>query len=601
MKQASESAGLFNYPSVAEETARLSEARSFAQLHLWPLVCCLVAGFALSFMPIVIARLQTGMWVLLQREVEYYLQIAGQAYYNYPLYIRDPAVPGGVCFYTWLLFVPPVCLARAFGLSLFSVALIWMVFGCVGVSAGLYFVFWQFLRRPWIAAGLTIFCLSNFRFSTPVPLNYQLKAIFSALILHPHGIVDLTPVPVWEWRRVPDPAVGLPFLFIQIIAVSIARQRPKLTNAWLSGLAFGLLFYVYYYIWTMVAAALCIAMLFDSGRRKVYFQTLLVGLACGIPELVHLFRLREEASIEALARFSAFSAAAPNSVWGIPWISIAAIAVVGLWIWTTSKVELTYLWSLAAAGILLGCSPLITGIFMHAYHWTWLMLPIRAILVLLLVATVVTEKVRRLPAFNWAFTTLVAFYFIGGLYLAAIVVTRTKRGAEQLNDYTKYRSQRLLPGVNSLTSNSVIAGDDDFCELAAIGENQRDLSDEYLNVSMAVDNAEWRSRFALNVFLNGTTDRAVFQKKANDELEGGLWTVRKITPELMAPFMNTYDQILRDPNKFISAYAVRYVALPVARRAPDYLRNGWTLIQAGPYWQLWERKGSSESNPKTNG
>ena len=589
MKQAPQSAALVDSLPSAEDASRVLKPQSSAHSHLWPLLCCLLAGLALSFTPVVIARLKTGMWALLQPELEYYLQIAGQAYYNHLSYISDPWVPNGVTFYSWLLFLPPVWIARGLGLSLFSVGLIWMLFGWIGVSTSLYFVFWRFLGRPWIAAGLSIFCLSNFRFVTSTPLNYQFKAIAYGLLLRPHGILDLTPAPLWEWQRVPNPALDLPFLFVQVLAVSMAFARPKGLNLWLSGLAFGLLFYVYFYMWTMAAAALCIAMLFDSPRRKMYAQTLLIGLACGLPEVVHLFRLREAASTDALTRFALLSPAFPRNERGVPWFSIAAVAIAGFWIWKRKKPELVFLWSLSVAGIMLACSPLVIGVFLHSYHWTVLMLPIRAILLLILIATVVSEN-RRLPALSWAFPTLVAIYFISGIYFAAILLTRTKVGVGRLQNYTNYRSQRLVPGVNSLALDSVIAGDEGFCELAAIGENQRELSDSFLSVSMAVDNADWRSRFALNAFLDGTTDRSVFKKMASDELEGGLWTVGTITPDLMLPFMQLWEEIVHNPDRFIDAYQVRYVALPTDHPAPTYLRKGWTLLQPGPYWQIWERK-----------
>ncbi len=567
----------------------MTKAQSFFQIHRWPLLCCLLAGLALSFTPIVMARLATGMWMLPQLEIEYYLQIAGQAYYNHLSYISDPSVSDGITFYTWLPFVPPVCIARALGLSLFSVGPIWMLLGCIGTSAGLYFVLWRFLGQPWMAAGLSIFCLSSLCFGASSSPSYQLSAIVRGLLLHSRGNLDLSPFPIWEWRRVVSPAFDLPFLFLQILAVSIARERQQGVSVWFSGLAFGLLFYIYFYLWTLAAAALCIAMLLDSTRRKIYGQTLLIGFAIGLPELVRLFRLKAMASSEALMRFGLVSAAAPGHLSGLPWFSFIAIAVVGVWISTKKRLELTYLWSLFAAAILLGCSPAFTGVFLHAYHWTWLRLPLRMILALIVIATIAKERIRWLPAFNWAIPTLLAIYFIGGLYMAALLVT-PGAGTRQLENYTKYRLQRLVPGVSPLDSNSVIAGDDRFTELAAIGENQRALSGVFLNASMAVDNNTWRSRFALNAFLNGTTDRLEFQRRATLELENGLYSAAKITPELLAPFMRSYDEIVRDPDRFISAFAVRYVALPADRSPPDYLRNSWTLLQPGPFWQLWQRK-----------
>jgi hypothetical protein len=343
-------------------------------------------------------------------------------------------------------------------------------------------------------------------------------------------------------------------------------------------------------MWTLVTAALCLAMLLDSTRRKIYAQTLMIGIALGAPEVVHLFRLREMASTEALTRFAAFSAAGSEYLPGLPWFSIIAIGVMGLWIWTTRTLELTYVWSLAAAGILLGCSPLLTGAFLHAYHWIWLMLPIRMILALIVVGMIAKERLRWLPVFNWALPTLLAIYLLGGIYLTAITLTRTGDGALKLENYARYRAQRLVPGVSPLAPDSVIAGDDRFSELATIGENLRALSGVFLNASMSVDDTIWRSRFSLNAFLSGTTERLEFERAARLELEAGLWNAPRITPELLAPFVRTYDEIVRDPDRFIRAFAVRYVALPVDRPPPVYLRSGWTLLQPGPYWQLWERK-----------
>ena len=542
----------------------------------------------MSFTPVVIARHVTGMWMLPQLEIEYYLQIAGQAYYNHPSYISDPSVPDGITFYGWLIFVPPVWIARALGLSLFSVGPIWMLLGSIGTSAGLYFVLWRFLGRPWMASGLSIFCLSSLFFGAASPPSYQFNAIAGGLFQHQGVNLDLSPFPIWEWRRVVNPALDLPFLFAQILAVSIAHERQRAIDAWLSGLAFGLLFYVYFYLWTLAAAALSIAMMLDFTRRNIYAKTLLIGFAIGLPELVHLLRLRAMASSEALTRFALLSAAAPNHLPAFPWFALIAIALLAVWISTTKRLELTYLWSLFTAAVLLGCSPLFTGVFLHAYHWNWLRLPIRMILALIAIATFAERRIRWRRVFNWTVPALLAIYFIGGLYMAALLVTPGARTA-QLETYRKYRLQRLVAGVSPLKPNSVIAGDDRFTQLATIGENQQALSGLALNASMALDDNAWRSRFALNAFLDGTTDRLDFERRASIELENGLYNVSKITPELLALFMHNYDEIVLDPDRSISKFAVRYVALPVDHSPPDYLRNGWTLLQPGPYWQLWQK------------
>jgi len=36
----------------------------------------------------------------------------------------------------------------------------------------------------------------------------------------------------------------------------------------------------------------------------------------------------------------------------------------------------------------------------------------------------------------------------------------------------------------------------------------------------------------------------------------------------------------------------RYVALPADKAQKTYPRAGWTMLQPGPYWQIWERQKS---------
>src|SRR5712664_3656309 len=66
----------------------------------------------------------------------------------------------------------------------------------------------------------------------------------------------------------------------------------------------------------------------------------------------------------------------------------------------------------------------VTGIFFHEYHYDWLWLPMRLALVLIMAVSILTARVRWRPVatrISWAALIL---YFAGGVYLAAICVTR---------------------------------------------------------------------------------------------------------------------------------------------------------------------------------
>jgi hypothetical protein len=62
-----------------------------------------------------------------------------------------------------------------------------------------------------------------------------------------------------------------------------------------------------------------------------------------------------------------------------------------------------------------------------------------------------------------------------------------------------------------------------------------------------------------------------------------------IAASVEAGMMREFTRINRDPLPGIKAFGVRYVALQTARPAPDYLKRGWTLREAGPYWRIWSK------------
>jgi hypothetical protein len=145
--------------------------------------------------------------------------------------------------------------------------------------------------------------------------------------------------------------------------------------------------------------------------------------------------------------------------------------------------------------------------------------------------------------------------------------------------------------VKPLAPGATIAGDDGFCDVAAVAEDQWVLSGEAVPRSLVADNDQWESRAALNAYLLGT-DRAEFEKAARSDDEHWFWESPEREPQVLDAFMRKYDEVVQNPDRFIAEFGVRYVAVPADKAERGYLREGWTMLQQGPYWQIWAREKS---------
>ncbi len=571
-------------------SASASPAARSAVRELAPPALCIGAGLTIAFTPVLVWRLCTGSWVCLNDWFSlYYLRFVAQAFYNRVPYISDVVVPGGVTAFPWLQFVPATYVARWLGATPFAVNLIWIFFSAIGFSAGVYAVFQQFLQRPWAAAGCTLYCLSDYGLEAARPITAQLRILASALWFHPTGFIVIPWGLLLQWR-VPDPGLNLPFLCLQIVALARARERPSRLNLWISGIAFGLLYYVFFYCWTMVLAGLCIAFLLDRAGRRVYALTLGIGGVIGVPQLIYTIHLNRRASAEAVRRFGMFVPAPRLYHITVPTLSLLGMAAVALWIWKSKRSELIYLWSLVAGGILLGRSRAVTGIYFHEYHYDWQWPAFRVMLVLIAVLSILGARLRLRPLTAGLCWIVLLLYFAGGVYVAAICPD-PKSGpacAGQLQAFIHYRAQRLSAGIKPLLPGSMLAGDDAFCDLAAVAEDQWVLNGEAVPITFATDNHQWELRAALNAYLEGT-DRAEFQKAAQRAAVTSYWDNPQVQPEVIAAFMRDYDEISLDPDPFIDQFGVRYVALVAQGARSGNLRTGWTMLQPGPYWQVWKR------------
>ncbi|HKM99158.1 MAG TPA: hypothetical protein VJX23_01485 [Candidatus Binataceae bacterium] len=556
-----------------------------ARTQLLPIICCITASLVLGFAPFFYGRQQTGDWSAPnQLEIDYYLQIAARPYFDHVPYLTDPSVPDGPILFPWLQYIPAVYFAREFGLNVFSLTVGWTLFASVAMAGALYGLFRYFLRWRWLAGGLTIIFLADSSGTDYHPFVRQIGILLAALI-NPAQSIDLE---LFQYRLV-NPAVVFPFIFLHILAVAAARNRSNRLRTWISGATFALLCYVYFYAWTMVAAALCLAFLIDNRARGLYAKTLAIGFAAGAPLIVHDTLVQRAFSREAEARFGLFAAPRgwPESYYPLHHYDMILIPCLfgGLiaWLLVSRNYQMIYLWCLAVAGFVLSFSSWVTGVYLHDYHWQWLARPMLAVLLCMVAATVVTGRLRLSPALTRVWSIAVVLFFLTGLYVSTLGLRTDPDLRAQLRGYAQYKAQRLEGNAAALDPGAMIGGDDRFCDLAVAGEGVRDLAGWTLYVSMAVDNTELYARYGLNQYLAGVTDRNQFKATFAAAL--------RLVPrdEELEQFVRVFDEVSNDPRKFLDAYHVRYAALRTDQPTPSYLKDGWILVQHGPYWQIWQR------------
>jgi hypothetical protein len=392
----------------------------------------------------------------------------------------------------------------------------------------------------------------------------------------------------FQWRLT-NAALDLPFLFLQLLVTSIARERPSRRNLALSGLVFVLTFYVYFYLWTMIAAGLCLAMLIDPTGRRTYAWTLGAGILLGWPQLAHDYLIKSALSAEGVRHFwlltaSGHSASLSNdSPYYRPYLVIAEAIIIGVWAIRRGHPALLLAWCLGCAGVCLSLSNIATGIFIHNYHWAWLSVPLMHIVMVAMALDLVMLWKPRLPIPGWVAALFVSAYLLSGIYLTGSINLIGPRNYDDRKVvYYEYNRQRLVRGVAPFKPESVIAGDPNFVDIAAIAERQRPLAGRFLAVDMAMDDEQRRIRFVLDQYLSGI-DHDNFAVLLNSYSSF-------ITREQHPVYLRMFDEISRDSEKYLDDLKVRYLAISASQRAPAFLSHGWELMQPGPYWQIWERR-----------
>ena len=256
--------------------------------------------------------------------------------------------------------------------------------------------------------------------------------------------------------------------------------------------------------------------------------------------------------------------------------------------WTRRR-DLIHVWALGAAGLALYDSQIVTGITVENYHWLYVWGPCLSFLLCLMVAALLPEHGNR-ARIAFACLLAAALADVGaGIWLRSVESLRNRGTQQLLANYRRYRDQRLVPGAAKLVPNAVVAGDTPFIDYAGILENLRPLDNYWVFLSPYISDAEWDQRKALNSYL---CDPAASESSLRESLSGVNWTPNRIDDEQrrITKRLAIFRTLGPDLDATLDLYKVRYVALAADQVAPAYLGRGWTCLQSGPHWQLWERR-----------
>jgi hypothetical protein len=561
------------------------------------------AGILLFTLPDLIWWQRTGrlVWVS-DPDDKLYLAVASQAYHNHPFFLSDPArAEGGVALYSWLPCVPGILLARLFDLGPVGIGLAWRILAATTIPLGWYLLVRRSIGPGPLAPAVVVLLTADFGSMFGRPLVRHADLLGRLLRQDPSWLQGFFRPPGMQWRVVTP---GLIFVYYAAFLALLvrAREAPSRRRTVAAGLAFGLLFYVYFYYWTAVTLGLLLAALLDTGRRRLYVHVGGLGWLLGLPVLVSGFRMRGWAA-EALMRFDLFLSVARGNVLSYSVPETALFAVCTAWILLRRR-DLLPLGAVAASGWVLVNHQVITGLETQNDHWR--LHVVGPTLTMIEVLIVLGWCTRLAGQARWTaqrvLIVLSGVELATGLAFRAVEATDAEAPLRQMTAERCYRRQRRARRAVRLEPNAVVAGNEVFVDWAMILDNQRMLySDFAIRHSLTVGHDEWNDRAALNGYLRGL-GRDAFTAEQRLRIERDFWgpwhRSASWRSRLLAERMAAYDAVTADPEAALDRFRVRYSALLPGRIPPRRGTRGWSLRQAGRYWWVWERRAGPGATAK---
>jgi hypothetical protein len=547
--------------------------------RIFPLALVLGVGVGLATIPH--WRTRDSEWISDYDELAFYLPVGADAYREHPWRLTDP-VTGGPTYYQPLSIVPCILLAKALDLSPWRLGLCWRVLGGLMVGTAWYILL-ALRFRPWVSSAVACILMAD-----PGVLNGQLGYSLAKNIARPPSLaapmVTPTGASLPQWRIL-NPTLCWPW-WLAFIALTVrAVAVPTWWRVLAAGFACGLLFYVYFYLWTAAVAGLMLAVAVDRRRWRVYIGTLAIGAAIGLPAVLGSAQFRAEHGSDWLLRTDKFLPVGRFDELLIPRVSLALLVIAWVWVWWRGR-NWAWLAAIATAALLLLNQTAITGLQIENFHWNFALGPALSLLVVLVAGDLFGQLPTNATRFGPALVGILACLVVaGGAWLSARAATGIPENAQIRVAAAAFRSQvgelRLADGA--------VAGDADFQYLAAVGFNLRPLAG-YSAVLSPITDDELDVRVALNARLRGWS-RELFRTNQESELRQQRWGPEARSEDARATRLTArlaaWDAVASDTSAVIDRFDVRVVALLAG--TADSPPAGWVLAQRGPRWAVWAR------------
>ena len=388
-----------------------------------------LSGLLFCVLPHRISWARTGdpAWVADLDEV-LYLSVASQSYFNHPWSLADPSragpAPGA---YSRLMMTPGVVLARAFRLGPMAISIFWRAWAGLTIGLGAYAFFRADRRAPVVAAALTLALLGDLGLMHGQTF-VRLARVLTQLASGRHDWLAGDFRDIQEYWRIVSPGMVLGSLLLFFALMARALPRPTTGRVVAAGLAFGLLFYGYFYYWSSAGLALLIGLALDAGRRRTYLLVGLIGGLAGLPVLIAGSATKRLAAPGALDRIDTFLKVPRTAGLFVSRPETVVLAACVAWIWLRRR-DLRPLAAFAAAGWLLLNHQLVTGLQIQNFHYRSMVYqPATGLMLLLIASSMVPARwaARRAGRLGWI---AVGLAFLGsGLTLRALEATRSRAG-----------------------------------------------------------------------------------------------------------------------------------------------------------------------------
>jgi hypothetical protein len=520
-------------------------------------------------------------WVADYDELAFYLPLGAISCRDHPWRLTDP-VTGGPTYYQPLPTLPGVLIARLFGLDVWHLGLCWRVLGGLLVG-GTWYLLLRTAFQPVAALAAACILLAD-----PGVLHGQLGYGLAKACARPVVLQDSTATPTAaslpQWRIL-NPVLSWPWWLAFLALTARAVQRPNWGRIAAAGIACGLLFHIYFYLWTAAIAGLVLALAVDRARWKAYCGIGAIALLIGLPALFTSIQFRAEHGSDWLVRTDKFIPVGRFEEILIPRITVVFLVAAWVWVWRRGW-QWVWLAAIATASLLLLNQTIVTGLQIENFHWLFALGPALSLLIVVLVADLfgqLPSGLARRATIVAAALAVAAVAAGGWLYArAAAGLPENQRIREATADFlSRYAGMSVPVGV--------VAGDPDFQYLAAVQYDLRPLAG-YSAVLSPITDAELDERIALNAHLLGWT-RDRFATEQEQELKRARWgpAMRSVESRStrLAARLSAFDALAADVLGAAERFEVRTLALPAG--GLDAAPSGWMLLQSGPRWDVWVR------------